>query len=108
MKPITLVLNAGLVVSEKGSPDTKLSPPSSCAAMLSTVTHCWAMSLLYVAMVFSSRDVGPVGRMHPGTEQTTTSRHRAGRRAPRLPIRRIQLGQASAVSVMPCQWTFGG
>ena len=28
----------------KGSPDTKLSPPSSSAAMLSTVTHCWTMS----------------------------------------------------------------
>ncbi len=40
MNPITLALNTGLVVSEKGSPDTKLSPPSSSAAMLSTVTHC--------------------------------------------------------------------
>ncbi len=28
INPITLALNAGLVVSEKGSPDTKLSPPS--------------------------------------------------------------------------------
>src|SRR6266498_3509710 len=39
MNLIMLSLNAGLVVSEKGSPDTKLSPPSSSAAMLSTVTH---------------------------------------------------------------------
>ena len=43
MNPITLALNAGSVVSEKGSPDTKLRPPSSSAAMLSTVTHCWTM-----------------------------------------------------------------
>jgi len=38
-------LNPGLVVSEKGSPDTKLSPPSSSAAMLSTVTHCWVRQI---------------------------------------------------------------
>src|SRR4029450_11200082 len=44
MNPITLALKALLVVSEKGSPDTKLRPPSSSAAMLSTVTHCWTMS----------------------------------------------------------------
>jgi hypothetical protein len=44
ISPTTLALNALLVVSEKGSPDTKLSPPSSSAAMLSTVTHCWTMS----------------------------------------------------------------
>jgi hypothetical protein len=44
MNPITLALNALVSVSEKGSPDTKLSPPSSSAAMLSTVTHRWTMS----------------------------------------------------------------
>jgi len=43
INPIMLALNAGLLFSEKGSPDTKLSPPSSSAAMLSTVTHCWTM-----------------------------------------------------------------
>src|SRR4029453_6908110 len=44
MNPITLALYAGLVFSENGSTVTKLSPPSSSAAMLSTVTHCWTMS----------------------------------------------------------------
>ena len=44
MNPITLALNGLVSVSENGSPDTKLSPPSSSAAMLSTVTHCWTMS----------------------------------------------------------------
>lgn len=39
-----LALNALLVLSGEGSPDTKLSLPSSSAAMLSTVTHCWTMS----------------------------------------------------------------
>jgi hypothetical protein len=44
MNLIMLALNALVSVSEKGSPYTKLSPPSSSAAMLSTVTHCWTMS----------------------------------------------------------------
>ncbi len=43
MNPITLALNAASVVSDKGSPDTKLRPPSSSSAMVSTVTHCWTM-----------------------------------------------------------------
>ena len=30
----------------------------------------------YLAMVFSLRDFGPAGRMHPGTEQAPNSRHR--------------------------------
>src|SRR4051812_49976288 len=44
MNSMTVALNAGSDFSEKGSTDTKLSPPSSSAAMLSTVTHCWTMS----------------------------------------------------------------
>src|SRR5690554_1072194 len=44
MNSITLVLNGVVSVSESGSPDTKLRPPSTSAAMLSTVTHCWTIS----------------------------------------------------------------
>ncbi|MEV6036588.1 hypothetical protein AB0L65_35925 [Nonomuraea sp. NPDC052116] len=49
---ITLALHALLVVSEKGSPDTKLSPPSSSAAMLSTVAHCWTTSFRIAGCAF--------------------------------------------------------
>src|SRR5438132_10724367 len=79
MSPITLALNAGVVVSEKGSPDTKLSPPSSSAAMLSTVTHCWTMSFRMAIMFSLERLTVQARRMQLlGHGQTTGERRTVG------------------------------
>ena len=50
MNPIRLFWKGlSVTASSNGSPDTKLSPPSSSAAMLSTVTHCWTIELAHLS-----------------------------------------------------------